>query len=106
MARQPNKGPLPGDLSETDYVHRMIRVNHAGEYGAARIYEGQLAILRDKPCGETIRKMKAQEQEHLDIFDQLVIQHRVRPTVLSPLWHWAGYGLGVATALMGEKAAM
>lgn len=106
MTKSKNSNPLPGDLSEEEQVHRMLRVNHAGEYGAARIYEGQLAILGAKPCGDVIREMKDQEQKHLDLFDDLVIQNRVRPTALSPVWHWAGYGLGMATALLGEKAAM
>jgi ubiquinone biosynthesis monooxygenase Coq7 len=84
----------------------MIRVDHAGEYGAARIYQGQLAILGDRPVGEEIRTMAEQEQHHLDTFDRLVVERRVRPTALSPVWHVAGYALGVATAVMGERAAM
>ena len=87
-------------------VERMIRVDHAGEYGAARIYQGQLAVLGHRPVGDTIRAMADQEQRHLDTFDRLLVERRVRPTALSPVWHVAGYALGVATAAMGERAAM
>ena len=85
----------------------MIRVDHAGEYGAARIYEGQLAVLRPRRArAPAIRHMAEQEQRHLAAFDRLVVERRVRPTVLSPLWHVAGFALGAATALIGERAAM
>ncbi len=97
---------LHGDPDPQSLVERMIRVDHAGEYGAARIYQGQLAVLGDRPVGDTIRAMAAQEQQHLDTFDRLVVERRVRPTVLTPVWHVAGYALGVATAMMGERAAM
>jgi len=83
----------------------MIRVDHAGEYGAVRIYEGQLAILGNRASGDTIRHMAEQEQHHLKTFDRLVNERRVRPTALEPLWRMAGFALGAATALMGEKAA-
>jgi ubiquinone biosynthesis monooxygenase Coq7 len=97
---------LPGDPGPEELVARMIRVDHAGEYGAARIYEGQLAVLGDRPVGDTIRHMAEQEQKHLDAFDRLMAERRVRPTVLSPLWHAAGYALGAASAVLGERAAM
>ena len=84
----------------------MIRVDHAGEYGAARIYAGQLAVLGRSPAAPAIRRMAEQEQRHLAAFDRLVAERRVRPTALSPLWHVAGYALGAATALLGERAAM
>jgi ubiquinone biosynthesis monooxygenase Coq7 len=75
-----------------------------------RIYAGQLAVLgRDTRARESvaaIRHMAAQEQSHLDTFNRLVRERDVRPTVLGPLWHVAGYALGAATALLGEKAAM
>ena len=83
----------------------MIRVDHAGEYGAVRIYEGQLAILGKRGSADTIRHMAEQEQRHLKIFDRLVNERKVRPTALEPLWRVAGYALGVGTALHGEKAA-
>jgi ubiquinone biosynthesis monooxygenase Coq7 len=83
----------------------MIRVDHAGEYGAVRIYEGQLAVLRNRASADTIRHMAEQEQRHLKTFDRLVNERRVRPTALEPVWRIAGFALGFGTALMGEKAA-
>lgn len=97
---------LPGDHAQENEIARMIRVDHAGEHGAVRIYAGQLAVLGHTKSGDTIRHMAAQEAEHLETFDRLVAEHGVRPTALSPIWHVAGYALGAATALMGEKAAM
>lgn len=90
-------------------IEAMIRVDHAGEYGAVRIYEGQLAVLdarRNTRAAAAIRKMADQEQRHLQTFDRLINERQVRPTALEPLWRAAGFALGAATALMGEKAAM
>ncbi|HTZ38283.1 MAG TPA: demethoxyubiquinone hydroxylase family protein [Stellaceae bacterium] len=84
----------------------MIRVDQAGEYGATRIYAGQLAVIRRGRAAGAIREMAEQERRHLAQFDRLVAERRVRPTALSPLWHVAGYALGAATALLGERAAM
>jgi ubiquinone biosynthesis monooxygenase Coq7 len=96
--------PAPGD------IEAMIRVDHAGEFGALRIYEGQLAVLsrgsRAEDNVDAIRRMAAQEQTHFDAFDRMVKERAVRPTALEPVWRAAGYALGAATALMGEKAAM
>ncbi len=97
---------LPGDMPLDTMVERIIRVDHAGEYGAARIYEGQLAILGRGDKGDIIRHMKAQEQVHLDTFAGLIATRRVRPTVLLPFWHLAGFALGAATAALGSRAAM
>ena len=98
---------LPGDLSPRQMIERMIRVDHAGEYGAARIYRGQLDILGDRhPMTTPIRKMEDQEQRHLQTFDKMIVERGVRPTALAPFWHVAGYALGAATALMGPRAAM
>jgi len=97
---------LPGDLSEERQIARMIRVDHAGEYGAKRIYAGQLAVLGRSRKAAEIRRMAEQEERHLAAFDKLVRERRVRPTALSPLWHVAGFALGAATALLGERAAM
>lgn len=97
---------LPGDLESRDLIARMIRVDHAGEFGAVRIYEGQLAVLKSSATAAVIRHMAAKETEHLAAFSRLMTQRRVRPTALSPLWHVAGYALGVATAMLGPKAAM
>ena len=103
----PGRPPyLPGDRVPEGEVERMIRVDHAGEYGAVRIYEGQLAVMRRGRARDAIRRMAEQEARHLANFNQLMQSHRVRPTLLQPLWHMAGYALGVATALLGEQAAM
>jgi len=105
-AEKPRPGALPGDLGPEARLARMLRVDHAGEYGARRIYEGQLAVLGKSPSAPTIRHMYEQEAEHLRTFEELLVRHRVRPTVLQPVWHAAGFALGAATALLGEKAAM
>lgn len=97
---------LPGDLTAAERVERIIRVDHAGEYGAKRIYQGQLAVLGRGEKGEILRHMQAQEQVHLDTFARLIAERRVRPTALLPFWHVAGYALGAVTAAMGERAAM
>jgi ubiquinone biosynthesis monooxygenase Coq7 len=97
---------LPGDPTKEQLVESIIRVDHAGEYGATRIYAGQLAVLGRSKSARAIREMAAQEREHLAHFEKLVADRRVRPTLLSPLWHVAGYALGAATALLGERAAM
>ena len=104
--RQTAEGLLPGGPTAAELVARMIRVDQAGEYGAKRIYEGQLAVLGRRPEGPVIRRMAAQEQRHLDTFDRLLPARRVRPTALQPFWHVAGYALGAATALLGKEAAM
>ena len=97
---------LPGDPLPADEIDRMIRVDQAGEYGAVRIYEGQLAIVRRGRARDEIRHMAEQEARHLGRFNDLMHSRRVRPTLLQPLWHVAGYALGAATALLGEEAAM
>ncbi len=97
---------LPGDATQETQIARMIRVDHAGEYGAKRIYEGQLAVLGRAPAAAEIRRMADQEERHLAAFDKLVRERRVRPTALAPLWHVAGFALGAATALLGKRAAM
>ena len=85
----------------------MLRVNQAGEYGATRIYAGQLAVLaRNSPAAHQIARMAAQEERHLARFNRLMADRRVRPTALQPLWSVAGFALGAATALISERAAM
>ncbi|MSO96836.1 MAG: demethoxyubiquinone hydroxylase family protein [Rhodospirillaceae bacterium] len=98
--------PLPGDLSPEEKLARMIRVNQAGEYGAKRIYEGQLAVLGKTDSAPVLTEMLAQEEKHLERFNTIMRQRGVRPTALEPLWHAAGFALGAATALMGREAAM
>lgn len=93
-------------LTHKQRVARMIRVDYAGEFGAQRIYEGQLAVLGDSASAETIQHMKEQEERHLETFEKLVVERGVRPTALHPIWNIAGFALGAGTALLGEKAAM
>ena len=97
---------LPGEESGKARIERFIRVDHAGEYGAKRIYQGQLAVLGRGKNGDILRHMQAQEEVHLAEFSKLVAERRVRPTALLPLWHIAGFALGAVTAAMGERAAM
>jgi ubiquinone biosynthesis monooxygenase Coq7 len=97
---------LPGDPSGDQSIERMIRVDQAGEYGARRIYEGQLALLPEGPGRVAVKHMAAQERRHLEAFDGILGDRHVRPTALQPLWHAAGFALGAATALLGSRAAM
>ncbi len=92
-------------MSAEKKIEQIIRVNHAGEFGAKRIYEGQLAVLGKGPAGETIRHMKEQELRHLEYFEKELSSRRIRPTAMHPIWNVAGFALGAATAMMGEKAA-
>ena len=105
MSRKP-KPAAPGSAAD---IESMIRVDHAGEYGAVRIYEGQLAVLRGRKgterSVEMIEHMAQQEQRHLKAFDALINERKVRPTALEPVWRVAGFALGAATAMLGEKAA-
>lgn len=91
---------------KNEEIARVIRVNQAGEYGAKRIYAGQMAVLKKSPSYPLIAHMAEQEEAHLAYFNRELIKRRVRPTALFPLWHVAGFALGAATALLGEKAAM
>ena len=93
--------------TDKNILDEIIRVDHAGEYGATRIYDGQIAIFgKDSKIGKTIKHMADQEQEHIDKFNELILEYRVRPTALLPIWNIAGFALGASTALLGEKAAM
>ncbi len=86
---------------------RMLRVDQAGEYGATRIYAGQLAVMGDRaPHAATIRHMAEQEAGHRAKFDALIARRGVRPTALQPFWDVAGFALGAATALISPEAAM
>ncbi len=88
---------------------QMLRVDHAGEYAAITIYEAQARTFGRSPktlaLAKELRRMRDEEQEHLDAFDALLRDRQVRPTVMMPVWHMASTALGVTTALMGEKAA-
>lgn len=87
-------------------VSEIIRVDHAGELGADRIYAGQHAVLGNTKSGPTIKHMWEQEQEHRAEFESLIRKYRVRPTIMTPFWNVAGFALGAGTAMLGEKAAM
>ena len=102
-----NKNSSSSKTTNREVLEEIIRVDHAGEYGATKIYDGQIAIFgKNSKLGKTIQHMADQEQEHIEKFNELILEHRVRPTALLPLWNIAGFALGASTALMGEKAAM
>ena len=95
----------PGDARTS--TEAMIRVDQAGEYGATRIYAGQLAILGDRhPASRAISHMAHQEERHRAFFDAMMARRGVRPTLLQPFWHVAGFALGAVTAAIGPEAAM
>lgn len=101
----PHTRPRPGEHAPDKAA--MLRVDQAGEYGAVRIYAGQLAVLGDRhPMSRAIGHMAAQEARHRAHFDEMMAQRGVRPTLLQPVWHVAGFALGAATALLGPEAAM
>jgi len=88
-------------------IDAMIRVDQAGEYGATRIYAGQLAVLGDRsPASRAVNRMALQEERHRAFFDAMVARRGVRPTLLQPLWNVAGFALGAVTAAIGPEAAM
>ncbi|WP_375204780.1 demethoxyubiquinone hydroxylase family protein [Hyphococcus sp.] len=107
----PHRKPLPQKPGpRAARIGDMLRVDHAGEYGAVAIYRGQRAVFEKLPhkarTAKLLEEMEAGEAHHLETFDRLLAERKVRPTLLSPFWNAAGFGLGAATALMGEKAAM
>lgn len=104
--RHTRQAAIPGEPGPRALLERIIRVDHAGEYGARRIYEGQMAVLGRHKLAPVIRKMHEQELEHLAHFEKLIGERGVRPTVLQPLWHLAGFALGAGSALLGVRAAM
>ncbi len=107
LAKKKQSSKKSKKYTDKNILEEIIRVDHAGEYGATRIYDGQIAIFgKDSKIGKTIQHMADQEQEHIEKFNELIIEKRVRPTALLPLWNIAGYALGAGTAMMGEKAAM
>ena len=100
----PKPGPHPGKRPDSS---AMLRVDQAGEYGATRIYAGQLAVMGDRhPMARVIAGMAAQEERHRRTFDRMIAERGVRPTLLQPFWDVAGYALGAATAAIGPEAAM
>jgi ubiquinone biosynthesis monooxygenase Coq7 len=104
MAKESSLSP---STLRTKDIASMIRVNQAGEYGAQRIYAGQLAVMGDRtPAARDIVHMAAQEDKHLAAFNTMVSQRKVRPTALQPVWNIAGFALGAVTAAIGPEAAM
>ena len=98
---------LPGDPPPEERLAEMLRVDQAGEYGAVRIYAGQLAVLgHHHRLSPVVRRMAAQEAQHLKAFDRLLVERGVRPSALAPFWHVSGFALGAVTALLGERAAL
>jgi ubiquinone biosynthesis monooxygenase Coq7 len=106
MPTATNPRRLPGDATLGHPLAAALRVNHAGEYGATRIYAGQLAVLGRDPCAADLTHMAAQEAVHLAEFNHLLPAHGVRPTAFLPLWHVGGWLMGAASAALGPKAAM
>lgn len=106
MTKITGEDRLAGDPGPEEMLARIVRVDHAGEYGAKRIYAGQLAVLGRSEHGPIIRHMAEQEEKHLNYFETAIGDRGVRPTALLPLWHAAGFALGAATALLGPRAAM
>lgn len=103
----PQDFPRPGKRPRDADRASMLRVDQAGEFGATRIYAGQLAVMGDRhPYGRVIAGMAAQEERHRALFDAMIARRGVRPTALSPIWNVAGFALGAVTAAMGPKAAM
>jgi len=104
MAQQEN---LKTTAQRTQAIKRMIRVNQAGEFGAKRIYAGQLAVMGDRtPAARSIAHMAEQEERHLNAFDKMMAERGVRPTALHPIWNVAGFALGAVSAAIGPEAAM
>lgn len=99
----------PGRVRDDKRIEQMVRVDHAGEYGAVRIYRGQRAVFADRAGKSRIagqlQRMEADEQHHLDAFDDHIRNGLARPTAMGPLWDAAGFALGAVTALIGERAA-
>ncbi|XP_077980366.1 NADPH-dependent 3-demethoxyubiquinone 3-hydroxylase, mitochondrial-like [Glandiceps talaboti] len=89
-----------------ELLDKFIRVDHAGELGADRIYAGQMAVLGNTSVGSVIQEMWDQEKDHLKKFEELIPEYRVRPTFLLPVWNVVGFALGAGSAMIGKEAAM
>lgn len=99
------QGAQGAAVSDKD-IEAMLRVDHAGEYGAVRIYEAQLKILRQTLDGPALQEMLAHEEEHLAFFEKVMRERGIRPSAFLPLWDVCARGMGVVTALMGAPTAM
>jgi ubiquinone biosynthesis monooxygenase Coq7 len=97
---------IPGDLPRETVIERIVRVNHAGEYGAKRVYDGQLTMLSSSSIAPVLERMAEQEHQHFASFEQLLSKRSIRPSALLPIWHIVGFALGAYTALLGKRAAM
>jgi 3-demethoxyubiquinol 3-hydroxylase len=106
MSVEAKRRALPGDFALRTPSASALRVNHAGEYGATRIYAGQLAVLKNHTCAGELKHMAAQEEVHLAAFNKILPEHGVRPTLLLPLWHIGGWLMGAGSAALGPRAAM
>ena len=84
-------------------IDEIIRVNHAGEYGAQRIYSGQIKFCKKEDLKKELRRIIEEELEHYDFFNEEMIRRRTRPTLFNPVWHYGGYFLGAFTSILGEK---
>ena len=104
--QQAKEVKLPGDLPSHKQVEAIIRVDHAGEYGAKRIYEGQIEGIQNTECQKELEHMLEQELQHLEYFDQSIKNRRIRPTIFMPLWHVLGKLIGKVTAKAGKESAM
>lgn len=102
-----DRKPPASDAPDAD-IASMIRVNHAGEYGAKQIYAGQLAVLgkKDPKIRKLLEHMAEQELAHLQYFENEIVKRKIRPSALQPFWHIAGYAVGALTARIGVEAAM
>ena len=98
--------PRPDFSTVHDQIHEIIRVNHAGEYGAIRIYQGQLKYTKPLDNHISIKEMLNQEEIHLHYFEKKLLEEKVRPTALLFFWHHCGFLLGVLSSLMGMKTTM
>ena len=91
-------------------IEEFIRVDHAGERGAVKIYEGQLlalsTIVKNESLKKTIEEMKIHEKEHCDFFEKEIKKRKIKPTKFLPLWDLLGVGLGFGSTILGKKAAM
>eukprot|EP01104_Vermistella_antarctica_P017487 TRINITY_DN6199_c0_g1_i1.p1 TRINITY_DN6199_c0_g1~~TRINITY_DN6199_c0_g1_i1.p1 ORF type:complete len:256 (-),score=57.16 TRINITY_DN6199_c0_g1_i1:107-874(-) len=105
--RQQQRSPLfASDVARKEMLDSIIRVNQAGEFGAQRIYQGQIDALKGTDVESVIQRMQDEEKVHQEVFDRYMTEFRARPTALYPLWNVVGYGLGYATGKMGKEAAM
>ena len=93
-------------LKKKKILDEIIRVNHAGEFGAQQIYAGQIKFTKEPELKKTLNKIAEEEDEHLSYFEDLMIEKRVRPTLMSPLWKLGGFSLGAFTAILGKDYVM